>query len=111
MPLILPVPKSLSEPVFICSLIFDTSNSLKFKDGKRFFLSKKGVYSIRIPAETRELMKEMGDIDWQEEIRAVVEDLVRQKRRENLLEKVKNLRDAMDPISASELLREDRDAR
>ena len=74
-------------------------------------MSTKTVYSVRIPVEIREAMKEMEDIDWQEEVRAAVEDLVRKKRKERLLEEAQKLRNSMNPINASELIREDRDAR
>ena len=74
-------------------------------------MSTKTVYSVRIPVEIREAMKEMEDIDWQEEVRAAVEDLVRKKSKERLLEEAQKLRNSMNPINASELIREDRDAR
>jgi len=39
------------------------------------------VYTIRIPAEVRQMMDEMRDINWQSDIRQAVEDLVREKKK------------------------------
>ena len=70
------------------------------------------VYSIRIPQEIRKMMEEMKEINWQEEIRRVVEELVRNKRREKLLAEAKEIRKEMKiSVSSAELIREDRDAR
>lgn len=75
-------------------------------------MSTKTVYSIRIPVELRKMMEEMRDINWQEEIRKVVEELVKNKRKERLLADAKKIRkDMKADVSASELIREDRDAR
>ncbi|MBU7047863.1 MAG: hypothetical protein HXS54_15610 [Theionarchaea archaeon] len=74
-------------------------------------MSAKTIYSIRIPNNIHDIMKEMEDIDWQEEIRIVVEEFVRKKRRERLLNEAKELKKDMKSISAAELTREDRDAR
>ncbi|MHC1572009.1 MAG: type II toxin-antitoxin system VapB family antitoxin [Methanosarcinales archaeon] len=72
----------------------------------------KTVYSIRVPVELRKMMEEMRDINWQEEIRKVVEELVKNKRKERLLAEAKKIRkDMKADVSASELIREDRDAR
>ncbi|OFV68329.1 MAG: hypothetical protein SCAL_000005 [Candidatus Syntrophoarchaeum caldarius] len=58
------------------------------------------------------MMEEMRDINWQEEIRKVVEELVKNKRKERLLADAKKIRkDMKADVSASELIREDRDAR
>lgn len=71
------------------------------------------VYTIRIPAEVRQMMDEMEDINWQSDIRQAVEELVRVKKRQALLKEARELRQATKNIgvSASELIREDRDAR
>ena len=71
------------------------------------------VYTIRIPSQVRQMMDEMKDVNWQSEIRQAVEDLVRKRRRERLLSDAGEVRKkTMDiGISASELIREDRDAR
>jgi len=59
------------------------------------------------------MMDEMKDINWQSDIRQAVEELVREKRRDRLLSEARVLRKATKNIgiSASELIREDRDAR
>jgi hypothetical protein len=71
------------------------------------------VYTIRIPAEVRQMMDEMKDINWQSDIRQAVEELVKEKRRQALLKEARGLRQSTKNIgvSASELIREDRDAR
>ena len=75
-------------------------------------MSTKTVYSIRVPVELRKMMEEMRDVNWQEEIRKVVEELVKNKRKERLLAEAKKIRkDMKADVSASELIREDRDAR
>ena len=57
-------------------------------------------------------MEEMKEINWQEEIRRAVEELVRNKRREKLLAEAKEIRKEMEiSVSSAELIREDRDAR
>jgi hypothetical protein len=58
------------------------------------------------------MMKEMNEVNWQEEITRLVEDLVKSKRKGLLLAEAKELREKMTvEVSAGELLREDRDAR
>lgn len=76
-------------------------------------MSASCVYTIRIPAEVRQMMDEMKDINWQSDIRQAVEELVRERRRDKLLSEARELRKATKNIgiSASELIRVDRDAR
>lgn len=75
-------------------------------------MSTKTVYSIRIPSELRKMMEEMGEINWQEEIRCLLEEFVKKKHKERLLIKAKALRKQMKvEMSASGLIREDRDAK
>ena len=71
------------------------------------------VYSIRLEDSTRQMMDEMTDINWQSEIRAMVEDLVREKKKQRFLAEARKLRQKMKPIgvSAADMIREDRDAR
>ena len=58
------------------------------------------------------MMEEMKEINWQEEIRRAVEELVRNKNREKLLAEAKEIREDMKiSVSSAELIREDRDAR
>ncbi len=75
-------------------------------------MSTKTVYSIRIPAELRKMMEEMGEINWQQEIRHMLEEFVKNKSKERLLTRAKGLRrDMRSCKSAAGLIREDRDAR
>ena len=75
-------------------------------------MSTKTVYSIRVPVELRKMMEELKEINWQEEIRQLVEELVKNKSKERLLADAKEIRKAMKAdVSAAELIREDRDAR
>lgn len=70
------------------------------------------VYSIRVSMELRKMMEEMKDINWQEEMRRMLEELVKTKSKERLLAEAKKLREDMKAeVSAAELIREDRDAR
>lgn len=58
------------------------------------------------------MMEEMKEINWQEEIRRKVEELVKNKSKERLLAEAKEIRKGMKmEVSAAELIREDRDAR
>jgi hypothetical protein len=58
-------------------------------------------------------MEEMKDVDWKSEISQAIEDLVRERRHERLLSDAGEVRKkTMDiGISASDLIRKDRDAR
>lgn len=75
-------------------------------------MSTKTVYSIRISAELRKMMEEMKEINWQEELRGMMEDFVKNKNKERLLAEAKELRRHMKArTSAAGLIREDRNAR
>ena len=75
-------------------------------------MSTKTVYSIRVPVELRKAMEELKEINWQEEIRRLVEELVKTKSKERLLADAKEIRKAMKAdVSAAELIRADRDGR
>ena len=70
------------------------------------------VYSIRIPKEIREMMEKLKDVNWQEEIRKIVEEKVKEEYKKKLLNEARELRRKMKTnISASKLIREDRDER
>ena len=71
------------------------------------------VYTLRIPSQVRQMMEGMKDVNWQSEIRQAIEDLVRERRREKLLSDAGEVRKKTMNIgiSASEMIREDRDAR
>ncbi len=76
-------------------------------------MSTSCVYTIRIPKDVRNTMDEMKDVNWQADIRQAVVELVKAKKRQKLLEKADEVREGTRDlgISASELIREDRDAR
>ncbi|MGB3459059.1 MAG: hypothetical protein WBB08_07170 [Halobacteriota archaeon] len=75
-------------------------------------MSTKTVYSIRVPVELRKTMEELKEINWQEEIRRLVEELVKNKSKERLLADAKEIRkDMKADVSAAELIRADRDGR
>ena len=75
-------------------------------------MSTKAVYSIRVSGELRKTMDELTEVNWQEEIRSIVEELVKNKSKEKLLADAKAIRKAMKAnVSAAELIRADRDAR
>ena len=69
------------------------------------------VYSVRIPKEIRDAMEKAKDIDWQEEIRKMIIERVRQETKKRLLKEARELRSKMKSSSISEMIREDRDAR
>ncbi|MBN1323482.1 MAG: hypothetical protein JW986_05710 [Methanotrichaceae archaeon] len=76
-------------------------------------MSTSSVYTIRIPTAIRQMMDEMKDVNWQSDIRHSIEELVKEKRRQKLLADGRELRKQTRNIgvSASDLIREDRDAR
>lgn len=76
-------------------------------------MSTSCVYTIRIPQDVRNAMDEMKDVNWQADIRQAVVEMVKAKKRQKLLEKADEVRERTRDvgISASELIREDRDAR
>jgi len=59
------------------------------------------------------MMDEMKEVNWQSDIKQAVEELVREKRRQKLLSEAGEIRKKTLNIgvSASDLIREDRDAR
>lgn len=61
----------------------------------------------------RRMMEEMSDINWQAEIRQMVEELVRERRKQRILARAQERRKSMKNIgvSAAEMIRVDRDAR
>lgn len=76
-------------------------------------MSSSSVYTIRVPNEIRKMMDEMKEVNWQSDIKQAVEELVREKRRQKLLSEAGEIRKKTLNIgvSASDLIREDRDAR
>ncbi len=75
-------------------------------------MSTTSVYSIRIPAKLRAAIEEMDDVNWQEEIRKAIAELVKEKKKDRLLLKARKLRGRMKAqVGAAHLIREDRDGR
>jgi hypothetical protein len=91
-------------------LLFPTRICI-YIEHKHIAMSTSSVYTIRIPTDVRKIMDEMKDVNWQSDIRQMVEDLVREKKRQTLLAEARDLRKGTKNIgiSASELIREDRD--
>jgi uncharacterized UPF0146 family protein len=87
-----------------------TNISLKIKE--IFMSTETIVYSVRIPPDLRRIMEEMKEVNWQEEIRTKIEELVREKNKQRLLAEARELRAEMKgETKASELIRVDRDER
>lgn len=73
----------------------------------------KVVYSVRISEDVKRMMDSI-DINWQEEIRRLIERRVREEYRKRLLDKGRKIREKMRAsvsVSAAELIRRDRDER
>ncbi len=69
------------------------------------------TYSVRIPREVREAMERMSDVNWQEEIRRMIIERVREEAKRRLLDEAKELRSRMKSSEITKMIREDRDAR
>jgi uncharacterized UPF0146 family protein len=84
-----------------------------YLDKIHIIMSTSCVYTIRIPTNVRQIMDEMKDVNWQSDIRQAIEEMVKEKKRQTLLAEARELRKGTKNIgiSASELIREDRDAR
>lgn len=71
----------------------------------------KVVYSIRISEEVKKMMESI-DINWQEELRELIERKVKEEYVKRLLDKGRELRGKMRAsVPAAELIRWDRDER
>ena len=70
------------------------------------------VLSIRISKELKEAMKSV-DIDWKKEIELFIRNKIRDYLKRKYLERARRKRNKLPklPMSHSELIREDRDAR
>jgi len=71
------------------------------------------VYSIRLESDVRRMMDEMSEVDWQAEIRDMVEAMVRDKRKKRLLDRAEARwnEQVESPEGAASMIREERDAR
>jgi len=79
---------------------------------KQNTMSSTSVYSIRIDTRVRKMIEEMSDLNCQEEIRALIEQSVKTKRKAYLLSKAReNQHRLITGMTAEQAIREDRDAR
>lgn len=64
-------------------------------------------------SKPRRMMDDLSDVNWQEEIRFAVEKMVKEKKKQKILAEARELRRTMKsvPVSAAEMIREERDAR
>lgn len=71
------------------------------------------VYSIRLDRKIRQMMEEMDDVNWQAEIKQVVEKMIRERRKQMILSRAEaRWKDQVpNEIGAAGMIREDRDAR
>jgi hypothetical protein len=75
-------------------------------------MSSTSVYSIRIDTRVRKMIEEMPDQNWQEEIRTIIEQSVKKKRKDYLLSRAReNQHMLITGMPAAQAIREDRDAR
>lgn len=76
-------------------------------------MSTSSVYSIRLPDNICQLMKNMDDVNWSDEIRKIVEKTVKDRAMERLLARAEERGKRLKKIdkSVAEMIREDRDAR
>jgi len=75
-------------------------------------MSSTSVYSVRIDTRVRKMIEEMSDQNWPEEIRILIEQSVKKKRKEYLLFRArKNQHMLITGIPAAQGIRRDRDAR
>ena len=75
-------------------------------------MSSTSVYSIRINSRVRKMIEEMPDRNWQEEIRTLIEQSVKKRRKEFLLSRARgNQHTLVSGMPAAQAIREDRDAR
>jgi len=69
------------------------------------------VYSVRIPKEIKKAMERLKEINWQDEIRKLITQKVKEESKKRLLLEAKVLRAKMKSSNIAEIIREDRDAR
>ena len=71
------------------------------------------VYSIRLDSDIRRMMKEMSEVNWQADIRMMVETMVRERNKMKLLARAEARWKEQVPNEkgASAMIREDRNAR
>lgn len=71
------------------------------------------VYSIRLEQEIRQMMEEMNDVNWQTEIKQIVEKTVKERKKQRILARAQERwkDQVLNERGAAEMIREDRDAR
>jgi methionyl-tRNA synthetase len=71
------------------------------------------VYSIRLEREIRQMMEEMDDVNWQTEIKQIVEKMIRERKKQRILARAQERWNDQVPNDrgAAVMIREDRDAR
>ena len=76
-------------------------------------MSSSYVYSIRLQKDVRRMMEEMDDINWQAEIRQLVEADIRKRKKRRILVQARQRMKEMVPnkVGAATMIREDRDVR
>jgi ribosomal protein L19E len=75
-------------------------------------MSSTSVYSIRIDSRVRKMIEEMNDPNTQGEIRILIEQSVRKKRKDQILSRARDRNQAlMQGAPSSKYIREDRDER
>ncbi len=76
-------------------------------------MSTSSVYSVRLPDNICQLMKDMDDVNWSDEIREIIEKTVKDRAMERLLARAEERGKRLKKIdkSVAEMIREDRDAR
>jgi hypothetical protein len=75
-------------------------------------MSTTSVYSIRIDSRVRKIIDELDDPTWQDEIRTIIEQTAREKRKRQILARAREIhRTGSVELSSAESVREDRDAR
>ena len=75
-------------------------------------MSSTSVYSIRIDSRVKKMIEEIPDRNLQEEIRTLIEQAVKRKRKEQLLAQARERQQVLPRgMPAAQAVREDRDAR
>jgi uncharacterized membrane-anchored protein YjiN (DUF445 family) len=71
------------------------------------------VYSIRLEKEIRQMMAEMDDVNWQTEIKQIVEKMIKERKKQRILARAQERWKDQVPNDrgAAVMIREDRDAR
>ena len=71
------------------------------------------VYSIRLEQEIRQMMEEMNDVNWQTEIKQIVEKTIKERKKQRILARAQERwkDQVLNERGAAEMIREDRDAR